>query len=125
MNTSPPTPPTTSGCGSSSGGSRGTAPVWYLLVLCLRIGVLIVVQFLHLFMLLCHLFSCLVAVPLLCSWTRHASQTDVLAHRQQPKTCPHPPIPVARLLLVCLCFSVFSSIWGNLEVGGGENFLGS
>ena len=39
-------------------------------------------------------------------------------------TCPHPAIPVARLLLVFLCCSVFSSIWGNPEVRGGDNLFG-
>ena len=37
------------------------------------------------------------------------------------KTYPHPRIPAARLLFVILCFSVFSSTWGNPEV----DFLGS
>ena len=40
---------------------------------------------------------------------------------QQPKTYPHPPIPAARLLLVILCFSAFSSTRGNPEVGGGDS----
>ena len=44
---------------------------------------------------------------------------------QQPKTYPHPPIPVARLLLGFLCFPVCSSMWGNPEVGGGDNISGS
>ena len=41
------------------------------------------------------------------------------------RTYPRPPIPAARLLLVSLCFSMFSSTCGNPEVGGGDNFLGS
>ena len=44
---------------------------------------------------------------------------------QQPKSYPHPRIPAARLFFVILCFSMFSSTWGNPEVGGGDNFLGS
>ena len=44
---------------------------------------------------------------------------------QQPKTYPHPRIPVARLFSVFLCFPMFSSTWGNPEVGGGDNFWGS
>ena len=39
---------------------------------------------------------------------------------QQPKTYPNPPIPAARLFLVFLCFSMFSSAWGNPEVQGGD-----
>ena len=38
---------------------------------------------------------------------------------------PHPPIPAARLFFVFQCFAVFSSMWGNPEVGSGDNFLGS
>ena len=44
---------------------------------------------------------------------------------QQPKTYPHPRLPAARLFVVILRFSVFSPTWGNPEVGGGDNFLGS
>ena len=49
-----------------------------------------------------------------------------LGKAQRPKTYPHPRIPAARLFFVILlCVSVFSSTWGNPEVGGGDNFLGS
>ena len=41
------------------------------------------------------------------------------------KTYPHPRIPAARLFPVFLCFPMFSSTWGNPEVGGGANFWGS
>ena len=44
---------------------------------------------------------------------------------QQPKTYPHPRIPAARLFSVFLCVPMFSSTWGNPEVGGGDNLLGS
>ena len=44
---------------------------------------------------------------------------------QQAKTYPHSRIPAARLFFVILCFSVFSSTWGNPEVRGGDHFLGS
>ena len=44
---------------------------------------------------------------------------------QQPKTCPRPSIPAARLLFVFLSFSMLSFTWENPEVGGGDNFLGS
>ena len=47
------------------------------------------------------------------------------ATNQQPKTYPHPRIPAARLFSVVLCFPMFSSTWGNPEVGGGDNFWGS
>ena len=36
--------------------------------------------------------------------------------------CPHPRSPAARLSFVLLCLSVFSSPWGNPEVGGGVTF---
>ena len=51
-------------------------------------------------------------------------QADARAGSQQPKTYPHPQIPAARLFFVILCFSIFSSTWGNPEVGGGDNLFG-
>ena len=46
-------------------------------------------------------------------------------YSQQPKTYPHPRIPAARLFSVSLCLPMFSSTWGNPEVGGGDNCWGS
>ena len=44
---------------------------------------------------------------------------------RNPQSCPHPPIPAARLLFVFLRRSVFFlSTWGKAEVGGGDNLLG-
>ena len=50
---------------------------------------------------------------------------EAVLENQQPKTYPHPRIPVARLFFVIPCFSEFSSTRGDPEVGGGDNLLGS
>ena len=51
-------------------------------------------------------------------WRRHTSP-DLLSGgcRQQPRTCPRPQVPAARLFFVILWVSVFSSTRGNPEVG--------
>ena len=54
-----------------------------------------------------------------------ATHRNLACVLQADITYPHLRIPAARLLFVILRVSVFSSTWGNPEVGGGDNCWGS
>ena len=61
--------------------------------------------------------------PRCCQWWAASAQPGPGANRfhRCPKLIPTPD-SCRRVFFFLLCFSVFSSTWGNPEVGGGDQF---